>query len=912
MTGQENQSVVQGGGTYVALPGRFEEIARRHAGWEAIRSPRSRCSYAELDRQSSRLAGCLCRILGKEPRPVALLLEDKVQVITSLMGVIRAGHFYCALTHKDPAARLVKVLRDLEAPLLVTDRRSLELARQIVPAGCQLLLLSDLPESDRTPLPAALGPDALLGVFYTSGSTGEPKGVLRTHAYVMHRLWVDLQEYGFGPGDRLLFMYRFDVTVSLSNLFNTLLNGATLVLYDADEAGITPLADLIRAEQITIFSPPLEFLRHFLDSLEAGTRFDSIRAWLLSGDVLFRQDLERLSRHVPSNAKIAHFLSSSECGLLARTILSPDRSVESDIIPVGRPVPGREILILDPGGKPVPDGAPGQIAIRSEVEFPGYWGLPELSSRRFLPDPMAPGRRIYCTGDLGYFRPDGELVFLGRNDLRVKIRGFTVDCSSVEGALMTLPQVRRAVVVPVMGQAGHKRLVGCVVLSSGYASTAADLRTALSGHLPDHMVPCRIILLPELPRTPNGKVDRPALQALASTWTETEAPCAPPANPLEGKLVRIWEELLDMSPVGVQSDFFGLGGHSLLAIRMLDKVEQETGVRLPASALLHTATIKELAQAIIASELAQMSEPLIAMRKEGSKPPFYFLHGDYSGCGFYCREMVQHLEPDRPFFVLPTHGLVGELPRTIETMAAKNLEAVLANQKAGPFLLGGYCNGGLIAFEMARQLQQRGLEVGLVLVIDADAMWGTRSQHRVIQMLFRGYGLLRGLNGEERRLLGLRARLEVSSRELAGTWLPLRQIPGWGARVIALFQRMYRINRIRRWLRKEGLRITASQGIADRTSPEYREQYLRIVYRGMVRDYSPGKYRGKVVVLSSSHMKRLFPNDPATGWDRVAAEVETRTIPGNHLTCISEHAGALAENIRYYLQKTDGLTEEVS
>lgn len=909
MTEQTSPSVARSEGTYVTLPARFEEIAQRYADLEAVRSPQSRCSYKELDQQSLRLARCICRSLGTEPRPVALLLEEKAAIIASLLGVIRAGHFYCSLMHKDPVSRLVKVLRDLEAPLLVTDRQSLELARQIAPPGCQLLLLSDLPEADETPLPTALGPDTLLGVFYTSGSTGEPKGVLRTHSYVMHRLWVDLDEYGAGPGDRLLFMRRFDVTVSLSNLFHALLTGATLVLYDANEVGIAPLADLIRNEQITIFSPPIEFLRHFLDTLDENAHFDSLRALLLSGEVLFRNDVERLRPHLSSKAKIAHFLSSSECGMLTRTILTPDSPIASDIIPVGRPVAGMDILILDPDGKPLLDGAPGQIVIRSKVEFPGYWGLPELSASKFLPDPMDPERRVYCTGDLGYFQPDGELVFLGRNDLRVKIRGFGVDCSSVEGALMTLPQVKRAVVVPVQDQAGHNRLVGCVVLPRDSASTGADIRAALFDRLPDHMVPSRIILLPEFPQTPSGKVDRPALQALASTWQEKEAPCMIPANALEAKLVRIWEELLDVRPVGVRSDFFDLGGHSLLAVRMLDKVEQETGVRIPASTLLQAATPKALAQAIIAGELSRLSEPLLALRKQGSKKPFYYLHGDYSGCGFYCREVARHLDVDRPFYVIPSHGLEGEPPRTIEEMAAERLAVLLAHQKEGPFLLGGYCNGGLIAYEMARQLQRRGQEVGLVLLVDVAGITPFR---RRLRKLFHRRDILHVMRKAAKRLLGARAMMTIQDFQTAVDWGRWTTIPGWSACRGAVEKSRDSIARL---MKISGLTVTrpgAHDQMVDRTSPEYREAYLNGVYHRAMRSYSPGKYRGKLVVLSSSYRNKRFLNDPSIGWDHVATEVETRTIPGDHLTCLSEHAGALAETIQYYLQKTDGPMEECS
>ena len=888
--------------SYVTLPERFEEIVRRYGELEAIRSPWGRLLYREVDQQSRRLAARLGSLLGKEPRPVAMLLEDRAQTVIGLLGIIRSGHFYCALMHRDPPSRLSKVLGDLESPLLITDEGSLTLARQIAPPGCEVLLLSDLPETVEMELPVQPGPDTLLGVFYTSGSTGEPKGVLRTHSYVMHRLWVDLHEYGLGPGDRVLFMLRFDVTVSLSNLFNTLLSGATLILCEADLIGSASLVDLIQQEQVTIFSPPIEFMRNFLDSLDEDVHFESIRAMLLSGDVLFRRDVERLFRHLPSHAKIAHFLSSSECGLLTRTILSPESLITTDIIPVGRPVAGREILILDSDGKTLPIGGSGQIAIRSVVVFPGYWRLPDASASKFVTDPEDPDRKVYCTGDFGYFKPDGELVFLGRNDLRVKIRGFTIDCSSVEGALATLPQVKRAVIVPVSGQNGHKWLVGFVVLERGCVCTTTELRTAVSEHLPEHMVPQRIVLLQAIPQTPNGKIDRAALQTLASQGSEPLGPSEPPTSTLEWTLARIWEELLDVRPIGVKQDFVQLGGHSLLAVRMLDRVEQELGVRLPVSTLLQTTTIKGLAQVIIAGEATRLARPITTMSAHGRKPAFVFLHGDYSGCGFYCRGIAEHFDRDRPFLVIPCHGLEDDPPRTIETMAADRVSQLLADRLDAPFILGGYCNGGLIAYEMACQLERLGRRVPCVLVIEAAA---NNPQHRLLQSMFRFHGLLHGFTAQERMAFGVTALRVVQAMEEAGSWVPLRSIQGWRDRASAMLKRLYRIHRIKRRLMKESLGPDSKRKAESPATEGSRESFLIDIYAQAVRGYKPPRFGGKVVVLTTSHLERRFPGDPLAGWGQVAAKAMACSIPGDHLTCITEHGATLASTMTRLLDEVE-------
>lgn len=888
-----------------SLADRFEAIAGTFQKSVAIHQGAESCTYEELELRSRCLAHRILDAMGEEPRPVALLIRNKLQAISAILAVVRAGHFYCALSHRDPVTRLQRMLQDLGPGLLIVDESLRPLAEEISHEGCRIMIAEGPAGRDVPGLRSQGGLESLLGVFYTSGSTGVPKGVMRRQEHVMHRLLVDVNDLGIGPGDRMLFLKRLDVTSSLWQLFGGLLTGATLRVCEVEETGFAPLAELMRSERISLFAPPIELLRAFLDSLKEDDLFDSIRGVVLGGDVLFKQDVERLRQHIPAHAFIIHHLSSSESGLLARTILYHDSHIDGAIVPVGYPVAGKSLLLLDENNTPVGGDHSGQIAVRTRLKFAGYWQRPTESALKFSPDPDLPGEEVFLTGDLGRFTREGQLLFLGRSDFRVKIRGFSVDCASIEGALHALPSVRRAVVIPVDKDTEQKRLVAYVVPHADETFDAVAARHRLSEILPDHALPQQIIPLKAFPMTASGKIDRSALSRMARGRVELRTTCGEPGNALEWELVRIWEALLNVQPIGVQDDFFELGGHSLLAIRMLDRIEQTVGVRCPATVLLASPTIKGLAQAILEGQLSHLSGPLICLRSGGRKPPFYFFHGDYSGGGLYCRTIAKHLDRERPFIVIPSHGLTDEPPRTIEQMAAERLQDILAQHDRGPFLLGGYCHGGLIAFEMARQLMELGLKVDLLLLVDAV---GERPQHRLTQGLFRLYGAMHGLSRTERQALGIRALVERVQLEREGRWAPLGGTFDVIGNVVAVIKRLYRLNRILRHLRKEGLRLPPIADTASRTSPDYREGYLRSIYNRAVRSYVARAYPGKVIVLRTSATEGRFPGDPTLGWGQVAEAVETRLIPGDHLTCLTEHVTVLAETMDAYLRGLEAST----
>jgi len=490
------------------------------------------------------------------------------------------------------------------------------------------------------------------------------------------------------------------------------------VIYDANAQRIGPLAELIDREKITIFVPPIEFLRYFLDSLEGNTRFESIRVVILDGDVLFRRDVECLRPHIPEQAVIKHHLSSSESGLLARSILHSNSPIPANIVLLGFPVPEKELLILDQEGKPLLNGTTGEIAVRSNVIFPGYWRQPEKSASMFRPDPANLQRRVFCTGDLGYFLPDGQLVFLGRKDFRVKIRGFSVDRASVESALMSEPQVKRAVMVPQVDPTGHKRLVAYVVISPNSPISAASLRNFLLERIPDYMIPSVFMFPAELPLTASMKVTRKAL--LPPDWSQAQvsAQFVAPGNETEQKLALLWRDVLGVERVGIDDPFFDIGGDSLLAMSLIHEIEQALGVLLPVCTLIDHETIRKMA--ILLQDLHHTNlDLLVPYSKKGNGLPVFLASGGGDVMGLFA--LAHKLECRQPvYYGLQATGIGREslykLP--VEQVAAQFVRAIRAVQPAGPYRLIGGSAGGLVAYEIACILAKAGEPVSLLGLID--------------------------------------------------------------------------------------------------------------------------------------------------------------------------------------------------
>ena len=579
-----------------SVPGRFERIVRQHADKLAVKSSGHAWTYAELNRIANRLAHALLSAIGPESAPVALLFEHDAPAIAGIFGVLKAGKFYASLDPSFPLSHNEAVLSDLRAPLLLCDRANLAAAYALAKNGCRLLIYDDIDDSFSPENPElSVTARTPLAVYYTSGSTRQPKGVLRNQNVTLRRVAGDRRDLATSPEDRQTLLTSLTFSASSSDINVALLNGASLHLYDIRKFGTAYLADWLRQEKITHIRPPVALFRHFVASLLENDTFPSMRVITLGGAPLFRQDIEAARAHFPASCKIIHRYSVSEAGGVARLIIEADTQLDGPVVPVGHPYPGKQVLILDEARRALPVTEVGEIAVRVPDVPAGYWHQPDQTRERYIPDPSDRQKVLVLTGDLGRMRTDGNLELLGRSDSRIKIRGFRVELTAVEGALRELDGVEDAVVTPQTDDRGETRMVAYVVPASQQTLDAGNLHRALATRLPDYMVPSAFVFLETLPLTRGGKVDRKALPPPAHNTPASAREWRAPQNPTEAALVAIWSEVLNVVRLGVTDNFFELGGHSLLAARVIAKVNEAFRVNLLLRTLYDAPTVAELA-----------------------------------------------------------------------------------------------------------------------------------------------------------------------------------------------------------------------------------------------------------------------------------------------------------------------------
>jgi len=529
----------------------------------------------------------------------------------------------------------------------------------------------------------------------------------------------------------------------------------------------------------------------------------------------------------------------------------------------------------------------------------GYLGRPELTAARFVHDPFSQesGARLYRSGDRARYRSDGDLEYLGRIDGQVKVRGYRIEVGEIEAVLARQEGVGACAVVVREDTPGDQRLVAYVAPDPAPGSPASDeWRRAMRAHLPEYMVPATFVRLDRLPLTPNGKIDRRALLSPLLERSDEAARPHPdhvaPRTPLERALARIWEDVLGVGRVGVRDNFFDLGGHSLLAVRLLDRIARVLGRAVPLSALFGGATIERLAAALEDGGDARRREaaPLVEVQGGGARRPFYFLHGDMYG-GYYCLKIARRLGAERPFYALPPHGLDGwQVPRTVEAIAAYHVAVLRAFQPRGPYLLGGFCNGGVIAYEMARQLQAEGQQVDRLVIVDAAA---TTTRYALLDRPVEAIGRLAQWDARRRASASLDLHYHVAR------WYDALRL-GRRDQVSLALQAGRRVAR-----RARGVVARRDAVASDAATLEARSWALLKDYWLARQGYSPRPYDGDIVLLWPEGHKTAHGADATQGWAALARRVDVRAIPGTHETCITEHIGALSDCLRACLDEAD-------
>ena len=569
-----------------SIPERFAAVARSFAGWPAVVDGSEVWTYERLDRASDDLA----RSLSSEPGGrVALLVSHGAEMVTAVLGALKAGRTYVPLDPTWPRRRLAFMLADSGAGAILCDPENAGLARTL--AGDRLPVLDTRPTGEAEGDLPRVPPETPAYILYTSGSTGEPKGVAQSHRNVLHHIRAYTNGLRLTAEDRLGLLASYSFDAAVMDLFGALLNGAALCPFDVRRLGTAPLPGWVREQGITVWHSTPTLYRRFLD--EAGeSAFPSVRLVVLGGEKSVLQDLERFRGRFAAGAVFVNGLGPTESTLALQWFATAEIELDRDTVPVGFPVVETEVTLLTPAGEqPAPYGV-GEIGLRSRYLALGYWNRPDLTARSFVPDPEGGDRRLYRTGDLGRWLLGGALEFVGRADSQVKIRGQRVELGEVEARLSSVPGVREAVVL-AREEGAELRLVGYVLAPM---PPAEELRRALREELPEAMVPSAFVEMPAWPLTPTGKVDRSALPSPEPV--RSAEPARGSSSPIEELLIGMWAEVLGLETAGPDSDFFALGGHSLLATRLVSRVRRGFGVELPLRAVFESPTPAALARRV--------------------------------------------------------------------------------------------------------------------------------------------------------------------------------------------------------------------------------------------------------------------------------------------------------------------------
>lgn len=700
------------------VPALFEAQAERFPNRAAIIFRGTTLTFAELNRRANQLAHHLVRSGVAIEDIVGLALPRCPEMVVSVLAVLKAGAAYLPLDPEYPAERLALMLEDASPRMVITLGG---LTSRIGGSGVTLLL--DDPatsarvghESDANVARPGLTPANAAYVIYTSGSTGRPKAVLGTHDGAQNRLWWFSQRFPYPAEKPALAKSTMNFIDGSTELLTPLLDGRSIVLADNEESRSPQLlAGLIKKHSVGCVTLVPDLLSSILDHAEA----DDLRRcelWVSSGDVLTDQLAERFRRTLPSATLLNFYGATEASGDSTFAEGGQGRGV------VGHPIWNTETYVLDEALRPVPEGVTGEIYIGGIGLARGYLRRASLSATRFVANPFrGKGERMYRTGDLGRWRHDGALEFLGRRDNQVKVNGIRIELGEVEAALRQLPTIARAAAVIRESAQGSKQIVAYFVPQDpARAIEPHEVQLHLTRLLPAYMVPSAYVCLAAMPATPNGKLDRARLPS------PTEAALAaaeyrPPMSESEIKLARLWQEVLRVSRVGMDDDFFALGGHSLSAVTLAARISKAFGVNLPVSALYAHRTLQQLAQHLAVPAQHAGSEVIVFRRRPDQSRSLFLIPPGSGDCACY-QDLVASIPPDIAVMGFERPELAsGSLPMfgSIRELASQYAQAIRERQPRGPYYLAGWSLGGLIAYEVAAQLQSAGAEIALLGIID--------------------------------------------------------------------------------------------------------------------------------------------------------------------------------------------------
>ncbi|MCC3512101.1 MAG: amino acid adenylation domain-containing protein [Oscillatoriales cyanobacterium] len=866
---------------YVSIHQWFEAQVKETPDAIALSFQGQELTYDALNQRANQLAHYL-QALGVQPDElIAISMNRCMEMVICFLGVMKAGAAYVPIDPAYPHERRAYKLRDAAVRFILIQQDLVK----FLPEHNARVICPDTDWHDMAPystenLSLLTTPEHLAYVIYTSGSTGNPKGVMITHRGMVHHSKAIAQAFNLQAGDRVLQFSSMSFDIIIEEVFPSLVSGATIVLRTEDCISSTrQFLEFIEQERITILDLPTAFWHGLVSglSLLGVPMSPDVRLVIVGGEKASRALYAEWRQLVGEYPRWLNTYGPTETTVTA-TIFDPiaesyDLSSEADI-PIGRPLPNSQIYILDENLNPVPDGDIGELYIGGPGVARGYLNLAERTASKFIANPFSdrPGDKLYITGDTCRYLPNGTLEFIGRIDFQVKIRGFRIELLEIETYLEQYPSVQQGIVLAREDVPGEKRLVAYIIPKPGQPIQVSELRSFLQTKLPAYMIPAAVVVMDSFPMTPNGKVDRRGFPEPQVADLVTNSEVVLPIDGLEAQLVQIWEQILNIKPIGTTDNFMDLGGTSLLAARLADKIDQKFQQKVPLSIIFQAPTIKQLSQILRQGDIPNQSLSLVEIQPKGSQPPLFL----FEGVSIY-HPLIPYLGLDQPIYGLiavvkdGVHGPVNQ----VEAIADYYINELVKVQPEGPYYLGGLSFGGIVAFEVAQKLAAKGQETALLVMFDS--------------MLPSAY-----------KPLPIQQRLRFHVQKIAKQ--------GVGYIVSSVVDKITTVTDgmtmlARKTIGRDNKVKEPTESMSYTTDYLIREKIIDLAERA----YAPKPYAGKVVMFRAQDSQDGISVilDPDLGWKPYLKDGLTiYDVPGDHLSILLEpNVGAIGNRMKLLLEE---------
>jgi len=668
-------------------------------------------TYRELDTLSNQLAHYLIYeqsvILGDF---VAIIQRRSEMLIVCILGILKSGAAYVPIDPEYPQQRIDYLQKDSNCKCTL-DNFTLD-----------HFLDSKEKYSVKSPTTISLKPNDLAYIIYTSGSTGKPKGVLIEHRNLLHYLF-NVSDYidTNSPNSGCFAHLSLSFDASITEIFLPLIFGKKIILSSGTGIEIFDDVNLFKYAPYDFIKLTPSHISILISVINKETRPKLSNKYIIGGEALYNYHIN-IFRSSGIDSIIVNEYGPTEAtvGCIIYEFNTFDTTISNESIPIGKPISNTKIYVLDENRQLTPEGKIGEIYIAGNGIARGYYNREDLTAEKFLPNPFETKTRMYRTGDLAKWLPDGNLLYFGRLDEQVKVNGHRIELGEIEAALIALPKIKLASVVMSANLGSGPRLVAYLQPTDS-GDKHPNIRKELSKIVPSFMIPNIFMWVNDFPLTTNGKIDKKNLPAPEYVRQDSESNLRKPQTETEKAVAKVWSEVLQIKEIGIDDNFFEMGGTSIMAVKVVAEIEKSTGKRFPLSVLFEYSTVEKFAK-LLNEGGDFFSDCIVPLKSNGSKVPLFMVHGGGLDV-LYFANMSKHFDEEQPFYGIQGVGSKSfdNWYTSIEDMAAQYIQAIIKVNPNGPYAIAGYCVGGIVAFEITKQLQEQGKEVSITAVLDSYA-----------------------------------------------------------------------------------------------------------------------------------------------------------------------------------------------